>query len=190
MERLQFNIKYRPLIESGKYNVVTDMGKHAEIVKWDCVGSHPILAVWDMGDGTPDSMFFSVDGESSNEVDRLYMVSDGPIFTEFEEAFVKEVCEVHGAVVPVDVENVKQSCRRLMAIAEREVELNLRAQLTEDMPRWRHMGGGAAGGGDRDTYLVRSFYGSYSLSTCIAGGDDYILLEELEKLPGLPKSKK
>lgn len=190
MERLQFNIKYRPLIESGKYGVVTGWGWPVEIVKWECGGSYPILAVSNLDGGDPISMFVSVDGITKDQLDKLYIISDGPIFTEFEEAFVKEACEVHGAVVPVDIENVKESCHRLMAIAEREVELNLRAQLTEDMPRWRHMGGGAAGGGDREIYLVRSYYGSYSLSKSITDGNDYILLEELEKLPGLTRTQK
>ena len=190
MERLQFNIKYRGLIESGKYSVVTDWGWPVEIVKWECGGSYPILAVSNLGGGDPMSMFVSVDGITKDQLDKLYIVSDGPIFSEFEEAFVKEACEVHGAVVPVDVENVKESCSRLMAIAEREVELNLRAQLNADVPCWYHMFGGAAGGGDKEIYLIRNAYGSYFLSKSITDGDEYLLLESLEKLPGLPRTQK
>ena len=70
--RKKFDIKYRPLIEIGEYKVVTDCGESVEIVKWNCKGKCPILAVIDDGD-TSDSCFFTEDGSSLNEKDWLYI---------------------------------------------------------------------------------------------------------------------
>ena len=58
--KIPFDIKYRPQIESGKYAVFTDCGEPVEIVKWDCKGNCPILAVIDDGD-THDCCFFKSD---------------------------------------------------------------------------------------------------------------------------------
>ena len=50
MKRIPFDLQYRSQIESGEYKVVTDMGESVEIVKWNCRGRCPILAVIDDGD--------------------------------------------------------------------------------------------------------------------------------------------
>lgn len=87
--KIPFDIKYRPQIESGDYAVFTDCGEPAEIVKWDCKGNCPILAVIDDGD-THDCCFFKSDGLSFSEKESLYIVTPEPEYTEFE----KKVAEI------------------------------------------------------------------------------------------------
>lgn len=87
--KIPFDIKYRPQIESGEYAVFTDCGEPVEIVKWDCKGNCPILAVIDDGD-THDCCFFKRDGLSFSEKESLNIVTPEPEYTEFE----KKVAEI------------------------------------------------------------------------------------------------
>ena len=60
-------------------------------------------------------------------------------------------------------------------------------ELQEAMPKWMPEPAGAAGGADRDIYLVRTSKGHYFMSSCIGGNNHYLVLDTLEQLPGLPK---
>lgn len=71
--------------------------------------------------------------------------------------------------------------------AKAEIEKEVRHELQKTMPHWNKMSNGAAGGGDRDIYLIRSSKGHYFTSACIGGDNHYLELESLEQLPGLPK---
>lgn len=62
-------------------------------------------------------------------------------------------------------------------------------ELQKTMPHWRKMPNGAAGGGDRDIYLIRSSKGYYFTSSCIGGDNYYLELESLEQLPGISESE-
>jgi len=63
IEVLDFDIARRPAIESGKLSAVTEFGEPVEIVKWDCKGKYPILAIIFDGD-TDDSCFYDLSGTS------------------------------------------------------------------------------------------------------------------------------
>ena len=63
----------------------------------------------------------------------------------------------------------------------------VRRELQKDMPRWMPEPDGAAGGTDRDIYLIRTSKGNYFTSKCIGGNNHYLVLDTLEQLPGLPK---
>lgn len=63
----------------------------------------------------------------------------------------------------------------------------VRRELQKDMPRWMPEPDGAAGGTDRDIYLIRTSKGCYFTSKCIGGNNHYLVLDTLEQLPGLPK---
>lgn len=63
----------------------------------------------------------------------------------------------------------------------------VRRELQKDMPRWMPEPNGAAGGADRDLYLIRTSKGNYFTSKCIGGTNYYLVLDTLEQLPGLPK---
>lgn len=71
--------------------------------------------------------------------------------------------------------------------AKADIEKEVRRELAKTMPHWKRMLNGAAGGGDRDIYLIRSSRGHYFTSACIGGDNYYLELESLEQLPGLPK---
>ena len=71
--------------------------------------------------------------------------------------------------------------------AKADIEKEVRSELAKTMPQWKRMLNGAAGGGDRDIYLIRSSKGHYFTSACIGGDNYYLELESLEQLPGLPK---
>ena len=71
--------------------------------------------------------------------------------------------------------------------AKAEIEKEVRHELQKTMPQWKRMLNGAAGGGDRDIYLIRSSKGYYFTSACIGGDNYYLELESLEQLPGIPK---
>lgn len=65
----------------------------------------------------------------------------------------------------------------------------VRRELQKDMPRWMPEPDGAAGGTDRDLYLIRTSKGYYFTSKCIGGNNHYLVLDTLEQLPGLPKEE-
>lgn len=73
--------------------------------------------------------------------------------------------------------------------AKADIEKEVRSELANTMPHWKRMLNGAAGGGDRDIYLIRSSRGYYFTSACIGGNNYYLELESLEQLPGLPKEE-
>lgn len=69
--------------------------------------------------------------------------------------------------------------------AKADIEKEVRSELAKTMPQWKRMPNGAAGGGDRDIYLIRSSRDHYFTSACIGGDNYYLELESLEQLPGL-----
>lgn len=73
--------------------------------------------------------------------------------------------------------------------AKADIEKEVRRELAKTMPQWKRMLNGAAGGGERDIYLIRSSRGYYFTSACIGGDNYYLELESLEQLPGLPKEE-
>ena len=68
-----------------------------------------------------------------------------------------------------------------------ELKEQVRRELQEAMPKWMPEPDGAAGGADRDIYLIRTSKGHYFTSSCIGGNSHYLVLDTLEQLPGLPK---
>jgi len=71
--------------------------------------------------------------------------------------------------------------------AKETLREEVRRELQKDMPRWMPEPNGAAGGTDRDLYLIRTSKGNYFTSKCIGGNNHYLVLDTLEQLPGLPK---
>lgn len=73
-------------------------------------------------------------------------------------------------------------------LTDREIlREEVRSELQEAMPKWMLETDGAAGGADRDIYLIRTSKGHYFTSSCIGGNNHYLVLDTLEQLPGLPK---
>lgn len=72
--------------------------------------------------------------------------------------------------------------------AREAIRQEVTAEVRKTMPRWKpEPSGGAAGGGERDVFLVRASKGHYYMSSCIGGDGYYLALDTLELLPGLPK---
>ena len=82
----------RPFIESGDYMAVTEFGEPAEVVKWDCKGKYPILAVIYDGD-TDDSCFYDKYGISMSG-SRLLVKKVADVHEkDYPEGFIQTVCE-------------------------------------------------------------------------------------------------
>lgn len=125
MAKIPFDIKLWPEIESGRYKVVTEHGEPVEIVKWDCKGKYPILAVINDGD-TDDSCFYGPDGVSPSSKEKLFILTDEPEeLTEFE----KRLAEIldYAMANPVDTspqiaEQAKKLSPELLGIAYYQFE--------------------------------------------------------------------
>lgn len=70
------------------------------------------------------------------------------------------------------------------------LKTEVRMELEEKLPRWKKMTNGAAGGGERECFLIRSSAGHYFTSACIGGDNYYLVMDDLEQLPGIPKNGK
>lgn len=73
---------------------------------------------------------------------------------------------------------VKEYSSKLLDLARKEI--------LEDLPKWKKMPNGIQGNNKLEpTYLIRTDYGFYFISSCLSGSKNnmYIELVELEKLP-------
>lgn len=72
--------------------------------------------------------------------------------------------------------------------AKETLREEVRREIQKDMPKWMPEPNGVAGSAEHDLYLIRKSKGHYFTSPCIGGGNNHFLvLDTLEKLPGLPK---
>ena len=180
-----FNIKYRPEIESGKYKVYTESGEPVEIVKWDCKGRYPILAVIDDGD-TEDSCFFDTDGTSLLSKEKLHILTDeSEELTEFEQRLVKFYNDRNA--LPHDKDGqynrhdihklLCEATRELLAIAQKEIE---NGDWIKDVREWcynkGHLEGYAKGQEDAEKKFRESEAYHFNLQPnhfyppCFSGG--------------------
>ena len=216
MAKIAFDIKYRPEIESGKYKVVTKDNKNVRIISWDMhtgSGDKIVALVTGQGGEFEKNRTYYLDGRccsSQHDSTSLFILTDGPELTEFEEELVKIMNEEGSPIgaytskyTEGDIAAIHSYSERLLALAHKQLQPEIDAEIDKayknsdavqyrrgkedalkDMPHWKHMYAGAGGSGDgRNTYLIRDGIGSYRLSPVIAGGDDYLVLSELDKLP-------
>lgn len=165
------------MIESGEYKVVTRGGSEVKIIYWDANRSAPIVGLVKRADGEDMLADFYSDGkrdmrpEITHEWD-LFISVPGTDLTEFEWCFLNEIQDIHGAVVPVDITLLKESCNKLRSIAEK------------DIPKWKSCEG------DIPNSLVRELdvNGDYHyslLSGHLGPCREYIELSLIDKLPRL-----
>ncbi len=210
MAKIEFNIKYRPEIESGKYKVVTSTNKPVRIICWDRVAkdgqSNDLkLCVLISEDKGESCYYYHLSGEPwlGNRDGDLFILTDEPELTDFEkelggiaQAWVDERAELTKECIKVHAE-------RLLKVARKQLQPEIDAEIDKayknsdavqyrrgkedtlkDMPHWKHMYAGAAGSGDgRNVYLIKDGIGSYRVSPVVSGGEDYLVLSELDKLP-------
>jgi len=134
MKKIPFDIKYRPEIESGKYKVVTRDGRDVRIICWDkrvYGGRHEIVALVPTPEGSTEScQMYNPDGTlisaTWNDNFRLFILTDEPELTEFEEAV--------GKMLFIRLSNdelireTKEKSAKLLDIARKEI--------LKDMPKW------------------------------------------------------
>lgn len=126
MNRLKFDIKYRPQIESGEYKVILDCGVEAEILAWDKPGEYPIVCMAKKEGAIP----FRTDNngiayhypEGSNYSD-LFIITTEPELSEFEKK-VYSYCD--GKTVGEEL--IKRIAKELLDLAMKEA--------LKDLPRW------------------------------------------------------
>lgn len=70
---IPFDFNKRAAIECGEYKVETANGIPVEIVRWDCRGDYPILAIMDGRTGT-DADFYNIYGESISGDEKFKLV--------------------------------------------------------------------------------------------------------------------
>lgn len=143
---------------------------------------------------------FSVDGicyfrpADKDEIPEKYRLKDIEM-TEFEQALYDYNIEGESFICGHDEIECKHEVRRiageLLPLARKMLEGKIRHEVRSEifgkLPHWKKESYGAAGGGDRDIYLIRSSKGHYFTSACIGGDNYYLELKSLEQLPGLPK---
>ena len=102
--RINFDIKYRPEIESGKHQVITRDGTRVRIVCWDAFAGRPILAIVD-GDAEVHQYYADgryatpmVPGESAYD---LFILTDAPKYTEYQ----AKVAEILANVYEINFDN-------------------------------------------------------------------------------------
>lgn len=84
--------QYRPALESGDLVAVTEFGEPVEIVKWNCRGKYPILAIIDDGD-TDDSCFYDIFGVSMSGSQLTTVKASEVHKKDYPEGFIQTVCE-------------------------------------------------------------------------------------------------
>ena len=186
MAKIPFDIKYRPQIENGEYKVVTKDNKNVRIISWDMhtsSGDKIVALVTGQGGQFEKNRTYFLDGRccsSQHDSTSLFILTDSVDLTEFEMQYAtyrygSQAVEMFGQE---QIEAVKEEWATILAI--------VREEMRGVIPHWHHMESGAAGSGDgRNIYLIRDGLDSYRLSPVIAGGDDYLVLAELDKLPKL-----
>lgn len=126
----RFSMDYRPQIESGEYQVTRD-GKPVQIVKWDCKGSCPILAVVEGEDGSDKAMFFTEQGCDFTE--GLWLTVEIPcVYNELEwaiESLIEKIDSDYACEIPSYNEYIKEFAPIVMKAAE-----NL-------LPKWKKVTG-------------------------------------------------
>lgn len=127
--KIPFDIKFRPQIESGEYKVVTGDDRPVRIISWDKKvygGRYEIVALVPTSQGDTETVqLYCPDGtllsSSYNEKFKLFIVTPEPELTEFEKLFSELIADVHGAIVPLNMDEVKESCQKLMELAKKEL---------------------------------------------------------------------
>lgn len=123
MTKINFEIKYRPEIEPGKYKVVTGDGNPVDIIKWDMKHKCPILAIIHIEDRKESYAAFTKTGETlSTPREKLFILTDEQEnLTEFEKR-VKEIADCKEDC-SYDYSIYKTLAKELLDIANKELKL-------------------------------------------------------------------
>lgn len=135
MKRLNFDIKYRPEIESGKYAVQTRDGRDVRILCWDADNYLPICAQFHLCAGTLVAKYFDSNGiyngytDTKNDYD-IFILTDEPELSEFEKQFAAILDSFNGVEIDVSVA-VSVYAPALLDLARKELEPVFEKRLEE-----------------------------------------------------------
>ena len=123
--RKQFDIKYRPQIESGEYKVETRDGRKARIIHWDLNCTSPIVAVMDAHIDLPGEIVdvFSVSGRAFDDLESpsdLFIVTPEEELTEWQR-FISACLQKYGLLDCGAADRIaKESAAELLALAREQ----------------------------------------------------------------------
>lgn len=214
--RIPFDIKYRPQIESGEYKVETRDGKKVRVLCYDANNIVPVVALVTFNDGSEGSRDYYSNGsmnfDRENALD-LFVVTPEEELTEFEKAFDNLAELYHSDKNPDDVACCKEYAAELLALARKELEPEVlkrldeayknqdevvyehgkrdgKAEAMKDLPRWREWGYGACGNGDGSPLALVYRFGEFRLVSSLGiEGEKYIMLGDIEELPGFKEDE-
>lgn len=165
--KIQFDIKYRPQIESGEYKVETRDGRPARIICWDIEYYYPQYKIGALikNDEGEDFFFLTEKGyfciKESGECDSnndLFIITPEEELTEFEQEVsdIVEYCKKNGKIVADGY--AKRHAKTLLYFAEKELSAKYKIssdlngfaygkgyedgkkEALNDLPRWKKVG--------------------------------------------------
>ena len=165
--KIQFDIKYRPQIESGEYKVETRDGRPARIICWDIEYYYPQYKIGALikNDEGEDFFFLTEKGyfciKESGECDSnndLFIVTPEEELTEFEQEVsdIVEYCKKNGKIVANGY--AKRHAKTLLYFAEKELSAKYKVssdlngfaygkgyedgkkEALNDLPKWKKVG--------------------------------------------------
>ena len=198
--RKQFDIKFRPQIESGEYKLETECGHPASVMDWEWIthDKKKVLAIKVLKEGGLCAGYlFDYDGKRhsifpAEEDSSLFLITLEPELTEFEKA-LKDIVNARGPKNPMTDEGARNNATILLDLAERQLLTNDQSnhiwsdgydtgyelgtsETLKDLPRWKKVGA--------DTGQINLYKGFLRAQNYLEVDGHRIMLSELEKLPG------
>ena len=125
MAKIQFDIQYRPQIESGEYKVETKAGCPVRIVCWDMACELPILGLVLLNDEKVEEIAVGFTNEGTNLFgeplyDKLFIVTPEEEQTEWQR-FISACLQKHGLLDCGAADRIaKESSSELLALAREQ----------------------------------------------------------------------
>ena len=143
MAKIEFDIKYRPEIESGKYKVVTRTNKPVRILCWDRVArvgqeQDLRLCVLISEEDGERCYYYHLSGKPwLSDIDRdLFILTDQPELTEFEQELIKIMKEEGSPIgddtskyTEGDIAAMHSYSERLLALARKQLQPEIDAEI-------------------------------------------------------------
>lgn len=125
--KIQFDIKYRPQIESGEYKVVTGDDRPVRIISWDKKvygGKYEIVALVPTSQGDTETVqLYCPDGallaSYLNEKFKLFIITPDPELTEFEQGIKRGFLCAGLEDIPTEI--IKDTAKELLELAKKEL---------------------------------------------------------------------
>lgn len=192
-------------LKDKSQKVETKDGRPSRILCWDRRGERTLVVLVQQPLGYDDVLFYYesglADGFGRESDEDLFLITPEPEMTKFEKAVdaIYESCGVKEL-------QVKKKASELLSIAKQQLlqsgELltqehheklmeTLREERTKDLPRWGKWRYGALGNGRGiPVAIVKRGLNGYELVNSLGvPGERYIMLSDLEKLPGFKEDE-